>query len=254
MIEFSDNGVGIEAEHVDAIFDRLFSTRQPHEGAGLGLSISRRTLLELDGQLSVESAPGGGSNFRAVLPWVAAPPNTDQAKEADTDDPLPRSAHILAIDDEPEICNVVKRVLERHEVTTASDGMEAATKVREDSFDLVLCDMMMPNADGIDVYEVYRAAKNGGRFVVMTGGVFTPPPREVVNRTGLPVVNKPVKSKELRRAVSDCAQWNRLSIPEREHPYSKEVHPWPAGQSTFSSSQHTQPTASTRPGEPWRTM
>ena len=76
MIEFSDNGVGIEAEHVDAIFDRLFSTRQPHEGAGLGLSISRRTLLELDGQLSVESAPGGGSNFRAVLPWIAAAPNT----------------------------------------------------------------------------------------------------------------------------------------------------------------------------------
>ncbi|MDA1185567.1 MAG: HAMP domain-containing sensor histidine kinase [Acidobacteria bacterium] len=68
VIEVRDNGVGIAKEQHEAIFDAFFSTRSPQEGMGLGLAISRQTMLEFGGDLTVQSALGEGSTFRAVMP------------------------------------------------------------------------------------------------------------------------------------------------------------------------------------------
>ena len=68
VIEVRDNGVGIAAQHHDAIFDAFFSTRSSQDGTGLGLTISRKTMLEFGGELTVESVLGEGSTFRAVMP------------------------------------------------------------------------------------------------------------------------------------------------------------------------------------------
>ena len=68
IIEVRDNGIGIAAENHEAIFDAFFSTRQAQDGTGLGLTISRQTMLEFGGDLTVQSALGEGSTFRAVIP------------------------------------------------------------------------------------------------------------------------------------------------------------------------------------------
>jgi signal transduction histidine kinase len=70
VVEVSDNGVGIPAEHATRIFDPFFTTKPPGKGTGLGLAISHRLVAEMGGELSFESTPQVGSTFRVTLaPW-----------------------------------------------------------------------------------------------------------------------------------------------------------------------------------------
>jgi PAS domain S-box-containing protein len=68
VIEVSDNGVGISADHAPHIFDPFFTTKAPGSGTGLGLAISQRLVAEMGGELSFESVVKRGSTFRVTLP------------------------------------------------------------------------------------------------------------------------------------------------------------------------------------------
>ena len=68
VVEITDNGVGIPAEHAERIFDPFFTTKAPGVGAGLGLAISLRLVAEMGGELSFDSAVKQGSTFRVTLP------------------------------------------------------------------------------------------------------------------------------------------------------------------------------------------
>jgi signal transduction histidine kinase len=80
IVEVSDNGVGIPAEHCPRLFDPFFTTKAPGLGTGLGLSITQRLVSEMGGELSFESVVKRGSTFRVTLP------------PADLDEPAPPSA------------------------------------------------------------------------------------------------------------------------------------------------------------------
>jgi CheY-like chemotaxis protein len=82
---------------------------------------------------------------------------------------------------------------EAHEVRIATDGDEALALIACESFDLVLCDVMMPRISGIDVYERVRAEHPAlaQRFVLVTGGVFAPDIRTRVEGHGVPCLYKP---------------------------------------------------------------
>ena len=67
-IKFSDSGRGIDQEHIEKIFDPFFTTKDPGQGTGLGLSISHRIIQQYDGNISVESNLGNGTEFTIVLP------------------------------------------------------------------------------------------------------------------------------------------------------------------------------------------
>ena len=68
VIEVSDNGCGMDAETQRKVFDPFFTTKAVGIGTGLGMSISHRLVMELDGHIEVESEVGKGSIFRVVLP------------------------------------------------------------------------------------------------------------------------------------------------------------------------------------------
>jgi signal transduction histidine kinase len=65
-IEFTDNGVGIDPEHLQRIFDLYFTTKE--KGSGIGLSMVYRTVQMHDGEIEVQSTPGSGTTFRVLLP------------------------------------------------------------------------------------------------------------------------------------------------------------------------------------------
>ncbi len=67
-VSFIDTGVGIKPEHLQKIFDLYFTTKE--KGSGIGLSMAFRTVQMHDGEIEVESTPGGGSTFRVLLPQV----------------------------------------------------------------------------------------------------------------------------------------------------------------------------------------
>ena len=68
VVEISDDGPGIEPEHLEQLFDPFFSTKGPGRGSGLGLSISRRILAEHDGTIDATSLPGEGTTFTLRIP------------------------------------------------------------------------------------------------------------------------------------------------------------------------------------------
>lgn len=195
-VEVRDTGAGIPPGHLARIFDPFFTTKPVGEGTGLGLWICQGIVTSLGGHISAENAPGGGAVFRVVLPAAAQ----GRAEEGAPPRPLPVDANaprlrVLVIDDEIAIGRTLAIGLaDEFEVATATSGREALELLAGgDRFDVVLCDLMMPDVSGMDVYE--RVAESSprlaARFVFVTGGAFTERARAFVERTRAPVLEKP---------------------------------------------------------------
>jgi len=68
--DIQDTGRGISAENLDKVFDPFYTTKQPGQGWGLGLSICHRIVEDCDGRIDIDSEPGKGSTFSVLLPLL----------------------------------------------------------------------------------------------------------------------------------------------------------------------------------------
>jgi DNA-binding NtrC family response regulator len=113
---------------------------------------------------------------------------------------------VLIIDDEPFFANSLRRALRLHEVTVVSNGRQAIDTVSEDpSFDIILCDLMMPDVTGMDVYAWLREARPGmeERVVFMTGGSYTARANEFLDMVPNPRFEKPFDLDKMRDFVRE---------------------------------------------------
>jgi PAS domain S-box-containing protein len=196
VVEVRDSGPGIAAEHLTRIFDPFFTTKPVGVGTGLGLWICQGIVSSLGGHIWAENAPGGGASLRVVLPADPDRPGQDTPPPRPTylrsDAPRLR---VLVIDDELAIGRTLAIGLgEEFEVSTATSGRQALDLLAGDAlFDVVLCDLMMPDVSGMDVYErvAERSPDLASHFVFVTGGAFTERSRAFVERVGAPVLEKP---------------------------------------------------------------
>jgi signal transduction histidine kinase len=210
VVEVRDNGVGIPAHVRGRIFEPFFTTKPIGMGTGLGLAICHGIVTSLGGTLSVESEPGHGSVFRVELPAASstagatAPIGVSHAPQQ----PLPSATvrgHILVIDDEPQICASLRRMLEGEgdvvTVTSARAGLEHLES--GERFDILLCDVMMPGMDAPALYdEVCRVAPGQAeRMVFMTGGAFTTRARGFLDRVENARLDKPFDVAAVRALV-----------------------------------------------------
>lgn len=205
VVEVSDTGAGIPASNLVRIFDPFFTTKPIGMGTGLGLAISHRIVTELGGELSVQSEVGVGSLFRvtlraAVAPAVASPSPAPPSQLSAT-----RRGRVLVVDDEPAIGAVIRRVLvPAHDVTVATSGRDALDKIAAgERFDVILCDLMMPDVTGMDLHaELARTAEDqADKLVFMTGGAFTNRAREFLAKVVSPRVEKPIDAGTIRAIV-----------------------------------------------------
>lgn len=174
-VDIEDTGAGIPDDELGHIFEPFYTTKPMGVGTGLGLSICHGIVTALGGSISVESELGKGSRFHVELPIAPDPAASETA-----DDTAPEAAsgkRILVIDDEPLLGQTLRLAFTgRHEVVVVTSGREALSRLSGDPhFDLVLCDLMMPDISGIAVYEQIQAVDpaSAERFVFMTGGAFT---------------------------------------------------------------------------------
>ena len=177
VLEVFDNGDGIALDVLPRIFDPFFTTKPVGVGTGLGLSICHGIVTSLGGHIGAYSEPGEGTTFRVVLPTTDT--TVDDEPRTTSEAPSSRntkSARVLVVDDEPPIANTLRELLApEHEVIAATTAREAFDAIERSDFDVVFCDLIMPGAGGIDLYERLRSVHPGleRRIVFMTGGAFT---------------------------------------------------------------------------------
>nr|MBA3455876.1 response regulator [Deltaproteobacteria bacterium] len=203
VIEISDTGAGIPPEIVGRIFDAFFTTKAIGVGTGLGLAICHRIVTDMAGELTVRSELGKGTTFSVALP-VAETDHPGVAARLLPTAPVvdARIGRILVVDDETLVGTSVKRILKSHDVHVLSNAKEALARcVAGEAYDLILCDLMMPDMTGMELHrELMRVGpRMAGRMIFMTGGAFTPEAREfLITRDH---IEKPFNSADLRRLV-----------------------------------------------------
>ena len=209
IVEISDTGAGIPDEIVDRIFDPFFTTKAQGMGTGLGLSICHGIITGIGGEINVQSRVGEGSTFTITLP--VADGTVVPRRERDISRPhevvVSAPMRILVVDDEPSIGAGIKRALGGHSVSVAGSGREAIDACEGNDFDLVLCDVMMPEISGMDVFTHLNRTRPDytKRFVFMTGGAFTPKAREFLESIANEHIEKPFSIRDLRNLVSKRA-------------------------------------------------
>jgi CheY-like chemotaxis protein/two-component sensor histidine kinase len=191
VLAIADTGRGIPPEVLPRIFDPFFTTRRMGGGMGLGLAICRDIVTAVGGNMVVRSEPGQGTTVEVHLPRLehaSLPGPTEQRVTPST------GRRVLAVDDEPRVLDLLRRMLRGHELVTATNGREALERLRTDrAFDLILCDLMMPELTGMDVYHAVRESWPGlhERIAFITGGAFTPDTQRFVQQVGNPLLTKP---------------------------------------------------------------
>ncbi len=203
--EVSDTGSGISAEDLEKIFDPLFTTGSVLRRSGLGLGISRRIVRDLGGDIKVTSVLGEGSRFLVCLPKAAA--ETQPVRRAPSAAPAAcERGRVLVVDDEEGLRRIFERVLRvTHDVVAVGSGREAQELLaRDPSFDLVLCDLMMPDVSGADLHAWLQVAQPrlAANVVFMTGGVFTERTTEYLSRVPNHVIQKPFAREALLELVN----------------------------------------------------
>jgi PAS domain S-box-containing protein len=204
VVEVRDTGCGIAPEFRSRIFDPFFTTKPPGTGTGLGLSICQSIVGALGGEITVESEVGKGTTFRVLLP-AAEVELSAEPEPARSEIASGRRGRILVVDDDEPVRASVCRILRgEHDVFAVASAREALERVRQGGhFDVILCDVMMPEMSGMDLYaEMEQAFPEAARRIVfMTGGAFSPRAREFLERVGNPRIEKPFDVQELRAMV-----------------------------------------------------
>jgi CheY-like chemotaxis protein len=166
----------------------------------------RMLLLVSEASTGVERLSDLIREFK-VLSWGAE--STPQDSSDDTWDEERRPRRVLVVDDEPFILASIGRALKHYDVVSAEGGQRAIEVLgADDSFDLVLCDLVMGSVTGMAVYRWIAANRAAllPRVIFMTAGAFTNEVREFLATVDNPVLHKPFDTKTLRWMIAQTAR------------------------------------------------
>ncbi len=212
--EVRDTGIGISRADQAFLFDRFkqvdASQSRKHSGAGLGLAICRELVELMDGTISVESELGAGAIFRFCVPVVM-----DQERGR-TDVPCDLSAgelagRVLIAEDSQTNAMVAIEMVKKIglDFVHVCDGVAAVDAALNDSFDLILMDVSMPNLDGIGATRMLRERGYRQPIIAMTAHALKADRDRGLESGMSGYVTKPVRPVALR---AELAKW--LSLGE----------------------------------------
>lgn len=201
-LAISDTGRGIPEDVRGKIFDPFFTTRRIGEGMGLGLAVCKTIVEGFGGTIEIESSVGAGTTMTIVL-------NAHHGPAPRVNTPVPPELgagrwKILIIDDERLVRDALTRLLTpAHDVMSASSGEAGLAAIDAGSFDVIICDVMMPGLNGRDVFRRISAEHPGleRRLVFISGGAFTQELDEFLTRTPNQFLSKPFRLEELFGAI-----------------------------------------------------
>ena len=206
VVEVADTGCGIEAEHLENVFEPFYqvdatSTRR-HQGAGVGLAVCRSLARSFGGDVTVESAAGRGSTFTVRLPQATA---TSARDDADPSRHLSLDGmDVLVVEDNPINQRLLVRLLEKWggQVRIAGDGQQALDQVGRAGPRLVLMDIQMPVMDGINAIRHIRAQGLHVPIITITANASAEDERRAISAGSDAFLAKPIQAADLRRTIA----------------------------------------------------
>jgi len=214
LFTVSDTGIGVTEDQLKDIFEPFVqaegSFTRRFQGAGLGLSIVRRLVKMMGGELAIDSTIGEGTTIYLSLPFKL--PIANQARtEQLTPVPLPlaeKRLRLLFAEDDEENLHTGKRMLEKlgYSVTTATNGQEALQRLSEQDFDLILMDIQMPVMDGVEATIAIRSGQAGHDkanipIIAMTAYAMVGDKEKLLAAGMNDYISKPVDIEELKGVI-----------------------------------------------------
>lgn len=182
----ADNGIGMDSEIHEKIFDRFYQENTNanilNQGNGIGLSITREFVKLHRGSIDVESIPGKGSSFIVQLPCKPVPKSIEEIAlsraiaRSNAGDAIPKSNKvsepemptILLIDDHEDFLHYLSNNLRSHyKVIESSDGKQAWQKVLSSHPQVIVSDINMPEMDGITLCKKIRSDKRTSHIPII---------------------------------------------------------------------------------------
>ncbi len=214
MFTVKDTGIGISKDNLKSIFEQFRQEsdghHRPFEGLGVGLTLTKQVIEEMDGYLWVESEKGAGSEFFFTIPYR---PVESTAVESDKIDKLKepkvynwKNKKILIADDNHDILKYLHRILSDTGVTViqARSGEEALSLVKEnDDIDLILLDMQMEEMNGLEATKEIRKIRKTIPIVAQTAFLFEEEQDFVLEAGCDACLIKPVRKEQLYSVVSN---------------------------------------------------
>ena len=204
LVRITDTGEGMSEEVKKNIFDPFFSTKTP-KGTGLGMSIAYGIVTRHGGKIEIESEVGEGSTFTLEFPSAKtfvspkAIPKPEQKSKG-------KNLSILVVDDEEDICDTLDQFLSKrgNKVKAIDNGAGAIKLINSEYFDLVLCDLAMPNGSGFDVIKAINRLGKIPKIGIITGwGEKIKPIEEEGTKVDF-VLKKPFKYSALSKCIDDA--------------------------------------------------
>ena len=216
-LEVWDTGRGIKHDEIDTIFDAFHQLDNPErdrkKGVGLGLSIVDQIANLLDTPVSVRSRYGRGSVFSIILPRG----DREQLLQHDPDDVIQINSRIFLdlkiwiVDDDADIREGLQLQLETWGCVTRTFENQEQVKAFVDKNsglpDLLICDLRLrDHQSGIEVIEMVRAQGAGAIPAIIITGDTGPMELQLITRTGMPLLHKPVTAEKLRQTIAQVVK------------------------------------------------
>ena len=212
-IGVSDNGVGMDAEAQEHLFEPFFTTQDPERATGLGLAMVYAIVREHQGWVGCESDPGSGTTFSIFLPAVDEALETSQIDALDAPqiifaqasafdtDALRGTEKILVIADVDRYRKILTEMLERYgyEVLVGLDVRDGLNvfQFEKDTVDLVVLDLSTPGMSAREILNLLATIDPTSRVLVVSGYTADSAPW----RGAMAVLNKPFKTHQFLRTV-----------------------------------------------------
>jgi signal transduction histidine kinase/ActR/RegA family two-component response regulator/HAMP domain-containing protein len=205
ILEVGDTGIGMDEETRRRCLEPFFSTKGKR-GTGMGLPMVYGVMERHEGRIEIDSELGKGTTVRLVFPLGE---NAGDSLNTPVESAAPAPLHILCIDDEPLLRELLKELLESdgHTVQVADGGQTGLHAFRQASernrsFDIVITDLGMPFLDGRQVAKAIKSESPATSVIMLTGwGAFMKADGDVpVDVDG--ILSKPPRARELREALT----------------------------------------------------
>jgi signal transduction histidine kinase/ActR/RegA family two-component response regulator len=206
-VEFTDTGTGMPPEILERATEPFFTTKQPGQGTGLGLSQVHGFVRQSGGFMTLQSTPGSGTTVRLHFPQVTAEaPSPASVQEAPAG-----SGTVLVVEDDPDVRNLLLALLEDlgYAALESANGPEALQLLEnpENRIDVLLTDMVMPGGmTGVELIGAARALRPDLPAVLTSGYVAgnlsmaSAVSEELAAK--LPVLSKPYQQEELAEIIA----------------------------------------------------